>query len=507
LGLIAINDVYSLSNLPRLASLIAHHRQHTAADRWLVVAAGDFIAPSMLSSLDAGRHMVAALNALGCTHAIFGNHEDDVAPSELAARVREFKGTWLGTNVSGFNAPLAATDVIDVAGARVGLVGAVMNDADIYRRPPFGGVRLESPLTAIEREARRLRAEGCQTVIALTHQWIAQDRALAATQAVPLIIGGHEHDPYLEHAGQCIITKSGHDAIEAAIITVTLGATPHVDVRREAVASYPADPAIERIVDDAKALVERLAGAVLVQGLAEPLSSKGARSRQVSMGTFVCRILRDALDAEVALFNGGGLRGSAVHETRLTFGDVLEELPFDNEIVTASIPGSVLKDVVAFSRRRAPAGDGGFLQVDDRTKLAPDGRTIVELAGAPLDEARLYRTAVPRAHLLGLDRLAPFERFANQHPAAVPPAGSGRPPRLILLETLARARLEALGGFAAVDADRDGRVTHEDLSQAMAREGVVPSEATVKLVLDTLDANRDQVLTPDELAEAQRRGT
>ncbi|HQY63224.1 MAG TPA: hypothetical protein PK141_17610, partial [Polyangiaceae bacterium] len=98
LRIVAVNDVYSLEHLPRLASLLREAREVAPADRLLVTMAGDFVAPSVLSSLDAGRGMVDCMNALGFTHAVLGNHEDDVPPEELRARVRELEATCLGTN-------------------------------------------------------------------------------------------------------------------------------------------------------------------------------------------------------------------------------------------------------------------------------------------------------------------------------------------------------------------------------------------------------------------------
>ena len=99
LRVIGINDVYSLENLPRLASLVRHHAQEAPADLMLVTLAGDFVAPSLLGSLDFGRGMVDCLNAVGVTHAILGNHEDDLATGELLAPVvgPEFDPTRLAS--------------------------------------------------------------------------------------------------------------------------------------------------------------------------------------------------------------------------------------------------------------------------------------------------------------------------------------------------------------------------------------------------------------------------
>lgn len=78
LRVICINDVYTLEHLPRLKNLVQHHTVTRPADRLLVTLAGDFIAPSILSSLDKGAGMIDCLNAIPITHVMFGNHEDDV---------------------------------------------------------------------------------------------------------------------------------------------------------------------------------------------------------------------------------------------------------------------------------------------------------------------------------------------------------------------------------------------------------------------------------------------
>src|SRR5689334_7207756 len=99
LRLICDNDVYTLDHLPALKSLVQHYSEVSPADRLLVTLAGDFIAPSILSSLDKGVGMLDCLNAVPITHVSFGNHEDDVGTGELRKRVRQLKGTWLNTNM------------------------------------------------------------------------------------------------------------------------------------------------------------------------------------------------------------------------------------------------------------------------------------------------------------------------------------------------------------------------------------------------------------------------
>jgi 2',3'-cyclic-nucleotide 2'-phosphodiesterase (5'-nucleotidase family) len=532
LRIVSINDVYTLENLPRLRTLIARCSEDEPADALLVVVAGDFLGPSILSSLDAGRGMVDCLNALGVTHVCFGNHEDDVPAAELRERVRELHGKWLATNVRGFQPPLPVSDVVEVAApggraVRVGLVGVVMDDRAVYRDTPFGGSALEPPNAAVISEATSLAARECACTIALTHQPMADDRALAAASGrsavipfVPVIIGGHEHVVTLEQAAGTWIVKAGSDAVSAAVVDLSWPATtpapgetdlPAVRVRVEPVARYAEDVEVRRIVDRHMAKVHALEGAtVVVLASGERLSSVGTRARQTSLGTLICSLLRDALGADACVFNAGGIRASRDYVDRFTYGDLKAEVPFDNEVVVVRLPGGVLRDAVAASRSLAPTESGGFLQVDDRAVVVEPGDRVAAIAGGPLEEHREYRVAMVRNLLDGMDHIEPLVRFAREHPDRVPPIASGREAKMVLVEAFARALWTQLGGFDALDANHDGRVTNGEIAEAVARYShAAPSEVGAELVLKAIDVKNQGAITRDEVEalEKRREGT
>ena len=161
LRILSINDLYELDHLPRLANLLRAHVL-PAPDVTISIIAGDFVGPSLLSSLDAGRGMVDCLNALGIDYAILGNHEDDISPAELHARVAEFRGTWLSTNVD-FDPKMPRDAIVRVGDHSVGLVGVVVDDLAVFRGAPFGGATLRPAQADALAAAVDLRARGCST--------------------------------------------------------------------------------------------------------------------------------------------------------------------------------------------------------------------------------------------------------------------------------------------------------------------------------------------------------
>ncbi|RYE89210.1 MAG: hypothetical protein EOO75_12210 [Myxococcales bacterium] len=521
LRLVCVNDIYALDALPRLRTLVQREATDDPTDRLLVTLAGDFLAPSLLSSLDHGRGMVDCLGAVGVTHVTFGNHEDDIPPDELKLRVRELPAVWLNTNVPDFAVPLPTHDVVEVRGpgrsVRVGLLGVVMEDPAIYRRAPFGGCRIEPANAAARREAARLLADGCACVLPLTHQPLSLDRELAHAQTdppFPVIIGGHEHNGVCEQIGVTWLIKALAEAAEAIVVDLEWPAEapalgpdlPTVRVRREPTAGLADDPAVRARVDLHMDLVRQIDRATLVRLLpGQSLSSVGARSRQTTLGTLICSRLRDALGADVCLVNGGGIRASRDYPSRITYGDIRAEMPFDNELVVAHLPGSVIAAAIAASRSRAPAESGGFLQVDDLTVVDLVTHQVTSLAGAPLDPARDYRVALVRNFLLGLDHIEPLIAFGREHPGRVPAPDSGRGIRLVLVDSFALDLWRQLVNFDQADTNRDGLLDAEELATAIAlATSESPSQLVADLVLHAVDTDHDQLISRAEADVASR---
>lgn len=515
LRIVSINDVYALDNLPRLKSLVRHHLREVhqgKADAIIVPLAGDFLAPSLLSSIDAGRGMVDCLNDVGVTHVILGNHEDDIPVEELRCRLKELRATCIGTNIRrGLDLPTHI--VLDVGpDFRVALLGVVMIDEAVYRGRPFGGAEVVDPNVAAVTETQSLLStKKVNAVIPLTHQSIAADKALTEMQQTPpypVIVGGHEHTPMLVQSNGTWIVKAGSDAVQAVITEVTWsddGSSQTTTTRLEAVSLYEEDAELRARVDSHMARVRELAAATLLYiPPNETLSSVGTRYQQTSIGTMICTKLRDALGAEMCLFNGGGIRGSRVYKERFTYGDVEAEVPFDNEVVVVSFTGRVVRDVVRVSRSHAPLESGSFLQVDDRVVIDPQTNEVTHIAGAPIDLDREYKVAIVRELLLGLDHVEPLTKWAKENPALVPPMGSGREPKMVLVQSFAVGIWHELGGFEAVDTNHDRRITAEEVAAAVARvhPSQAPSTVLADLIMRAIDKNADYVVSPDDFDES-----
>jgi 2',3'-cyclic-nucleotide 2'-phosphodiesterase (5'-nucleotidase family) len=273
-------------------------------------------------------------------------------------------------------------------------------------------------------------------VVALTHQPLPDDRHLADAGLVDLVLGGHEHEGYTEVDHLAPLIKAPMNAVAAVVADLHIHGPGRVDVsvRLEPVAGWSPDPSMAARVEGHLAAVRALEAQVLLR--LEPgrvLSSRDARSAQTSLGALVCSRLRDTLEADAAVLNGGALRGDGDHQDAFTFADLRTELPFQTEAVVVDLPGTVFAEAVHFARTER-AGTGGFLQLDDRSEADPRHH-LTQVAGAPFDPARTYRVALPRELLVGIDRLEPLLVWARAHPEQVPAATTGIHLKVALLRT------------------------------------------------------------------------
>ena len=221
-----INDVYLFDNLPALKTCIEERSKDLPRANILTTLAGDFLAPSLLSSIDHGRGMVALMNSLPVDAVCFGNHECDVPHPSLLQRVRGFKGVWLNSNMRSFSKdpglPAGScpdNHIVQLDGGRsVGLIGLLVGggkDAALYRGGAFNGhaQAITPVLDAVDGAVARVRAaqSNLDCVIPLTHQDMPDDVALAGRgHGFPMILGGHDHDVFNELHSGVLIVKAGN---------------------------------------------------------------------------------------------------------------------------------------------------------------------------------------------------------------------------------------------------------------------------------------------------------
>ncbi len=414
-----VNDVYEISpkrgqgGFAELMTLLKAER--AAAEHSITTFGGDLISPSVMSGLTKGTQMIELMNAIGMDVAAPGNHEFDFGPAVARQRIGEAKFPWLGTNVLGKDGRPAAgmTDVhtVKVGEFTVGFFGLLDPQTETLSSPG-PDIRFAPAIEAATAAVKKLQDRGADIIVALTHLDMATDIALAReVEGIHAILGGHDHDPIVWRAGSVPILKAGYDAHHLGALDLsaewvesrgkkTLQVVPAW--RLTSTAGVAPDPDIQAIVDRHNAKLDADLD-VPVGKTSVVLDSQRAsvRTGETNFGNLIADAMRKAVHADIAITNGGGIRGDRTYDAGsvLTRKDVLTELPFGNVTVLLELSGADVRTALENGVSQVENTAGRFPQVSGLSFVydpaaAPGSRVVeIKVGGKALDPAKIYRVA------------------------------------------------------------------------------------------------------------------
>ncbi|HSE79065.1 MAG TPA: bifunctional UDP-sugar hydrolase/5'-nucleotidase [Alphaproteobacteria bacterium] len=415
-----LNDVYEISpkqGIGGFAPLMTLLRQERArAPEAITTLGGDLVGSSMMSGITKGAQMIELTNAIGLDVAVVGNHELDFGIEVFKQRMAESRYPWLATNMTAPDGVLFpnthASHIRKVGEITIGFFGLITPETE-HLSNTGATVKYLPVLETARTMVKQLRDQGADVIVALTHVSLADDRALAKqVKGIDIILGGHDHDPMMIYEGGVFIFKAGYDAhyLGVAEFDVDKQKTERgtrVTVRPTTwryltTASVAPDPEIAAIVkkhdDKLDADLKVPVGKIAVE-----LDSRRAtvRQREAAIGNLIADAIRDFVKADVAITNGGGIRGDRTYEpgTTLTRKDVLTELPFGNITVLIELSGAELRQALEEGVSQVEDRAGRFPHVSGMRftfdAKRPKGARVLEVAvaGVPLDAGAKYRVA------------------------------------------------------------------------------------------------------------------
>jgi 2',3'-cyclic-nucleotide 2'-phosphodiesterase (5'-nucleotidase family) len=222
---------------------------------------------------------------------------------------------------------------------------------------------------------------------------------------------------------------------------------------REVSRRVPPDPAVEQLVRAYAGRLERELDTV-VGRTTVPLDALTTRLRtqESNLGDFVADALRERLASDVALINGGAIRGNrTVPPGALTRRDVSGLLPFSDVVLKLELRGRQIRDALEHGLAQTDRAGGGFLQISGARIVwdprRPRGERLLAAAvgDRPLADDALYTVAVPSYLARGGDG---FRVFAQARALI---DGASAPPLLQIV-------LDAIIARGTIAPALDGRI-------------------------------------------------
>jgi len=367
----------------RLAGAVAQARKGT--ENVLLLDAGDLIGDSMIADLTEGKAMVEALNHLGYDALSIGNHEPDFGMAVLRQRMKEAGFTVVAANLIERKGSKLFTKpyvVKKVGGVAVGILGlAYPKTGWTTAAKNVAEVEFQDPIPAVKHYLPKMRDDGAELVVVLSHLGLGGDKILAATvEGIDVIVGGHSHNRMskAEKVGTTLIVQAGaHGSdlgrleltVEKGIVTAhvyTLTLLDHDRVEADAVA----ERLLERLLKPHRETMDEIvgkAGGWLVR--AQTLAGQEARKRdeESPIDSLFADILCERTKADVALLPGVGY-GVAIPPGPITAAHLRQMVPHEGKVVTMRLSGTQIIEVLEQAVENVFTDDpadkvGGMIQV------------------------------------------------------------------------------------------------------------------------------------------------
>lgn len=360
LPLIESNDYGSYANL---ATLLTEQRDHDNSTVFLF--GGGSLAPSMLSSFDRGAHIIDILNSLEPDAMAVSKREFSFYEDELSLRAYEAAFPLVLTNATDpiTGDTLDGTDqevLFEKDGIKIGVISVI--DKSVVEEYLLQRLVITPPKKAIEKSATNLHAQGADIIVLMISDELPSAELLLEQGTVDLIF---RTDPHFKITPQKATSLSPKyifltDPGAAAVVTVNwqTNGPKSLSTQKVLLRNFPTSASFDELIQAYNGRISALLNEEITV-LATPMitTRTAVRTAENGFGNIVSDALREASHTDIALINGGAIRGERHYATGhvITREDISSELPFRSHIRVLRIKG---KDIQA-------ALENGVSQIED----------------------------------------------------------------------------------------------------------------------------------------------
>ncbi len=498
----------------KISTIVNGLKEEKGKENVLLLDAGDTLHGLPLASIPKGKSIVDVMNLVGYDAMVPGNHDFNYGYDRLLELNDMAKFPIIAANMqpepeTGIRL-LDKSIIKDIDGLKVGIFGLATPETKYKSNPKnTEGIEFKAPVEAARNMVAKLKDEGADIIIALSHLGMDEETAknersttvAAQVEGIDLIIDGHSHSTLKEgkiingtliaqtgshtnNVGVVDITvKDGKISKEARLITAEEAENINEDKEVEAL--------IERIEEENKEITSEVIGEAKVKLDGE---RENVRAGETNLANLITDIMLEAGNADVVITNGGGIRAS-IEAGEITMGDVIAVLPFGNYLVVKEVKGSDILAALEHGTKAYPEPSGGFPQVAGMTyKLdlsAEVGNRVhsVEVNDEPLDLNKTYKLATNDFMAAGGDGYTSL--------------GGGE--LIVELPGLDEIVAEGIRDMEAVEGKLDKRMTVEDKPVVEPEEPKEEDKEAADEVINIIDELPEEITLENKEAVKEAR--
>ncbi len=351
-----------------------------------VISLGDFAQGGVYCAASKGIGITTLMNKTGYDLVTLGNHEFDYGIAQLDTILQNLNAEAICCNFEDLRTHqnyIAPSTIRTYGNKRIGFIGMVAPltetsdspksyyDADGKKIYSFHSGDL---YTIVQREVDKLRAEGVDYVIALSHlgdnPFIVNNSIalINRTKGIDIVLDSHSHS-YIPESK--ILNLEGDSVLMLSTgcwfkYIGKLTITPEGEFIPEMIETETFNRTDANIALTIDSLTIEFEHTPILAHSDFKLHGFEAetydRNAQTNLGSLASDALRVTTGADIGWINAGGIR-SGIPAGDIRFKDLITCFPFFNTICTAECTGQLILDALEYGVSRAPHDFGSFPQV------------------------------------------------------------------------------------------------------------------------------------------------
>ena len=380
----------------------------------ITVDVGDHIQGGSLASISEGSAIIEIMNKVGFDVAILGNHEFDYGIEQLTNLDKNLTSKYICANfvyrkhknnifepykiINAGNKKIAFLSVLTPLTFSKTYLSTIKDSEGNPLYDFLTGNNMQDLYDTIQNYINNIRAKKeADYIILLTHigmkiEKYKSEELLSKLYGVDAVLDGHSHQIYnttspdknkkdisisqtgtkLESIGKLILKKDG------SIITEIISEVPEPTDKTNSVKINRGGKerwVDKNIVDFLESIWDKYRSELnLIFGFCdydliiidEDTESNYCRYKECTLGNLITDAIKNAENGEISILNGGAIRNN-MYKGNITSAQIMEILPWFNNIVQKRITGQCILDALEFGISQLPNMSGVFPQISGIT--------------------------------------------------------------------------------------------------------------------------------------------
>lgn len=357
-----------------------------------VVSAGDYIQGSSLGVVSRGEYIVNIMNLVGYDAVALGNHEFDYRLERLEELIGmmntkpvccNFKKIGEGNS---YFEPYVIVHYGNVDVAYIGITtpSTITSSSPAQFKEDGAYVFTFQPSSlydVVQKNIDSAKAAGAEYIIGISHIGYAEDDTYAQvediedlirnTNGFDVVLDAHSHSVIegmkIADRGGCevLLSSTGTKFEHIGKLTITNGEfkTELIKTEEYQQTDPVVDAYLQQVYEEYAILGDRKIAVSEVDLITrDEAGNRLVRIAETNLGDLCADAFRDVTNADIAYVNGGGIREDILAGD-ITYHDLLNVFPFNNQIVLVEVNGKIIKDMLEMAMMDWPLEGGSFPHV------------------------------------------------------------------------------------------------------------------------------------------------